>query len=419
MQLSELVVNFTILLAAALVGGMVAHRLKQPLILGYLVVGVVIGPLALGLVTDITLVQAMATIGVALLMLTLGLEVSFGQLRQVGRVGLWGGVMQIVATTGLGILMAALLLKWTLPQSILFGLIVAQSSTMVGLKLLTDRGELDSMHGRIMIALLIAQDITVTILIVITPFLSGARPDLLNMLFTIGAILLFVGIAIASGIWILPWLMGSVAGVRTRELFLLTILVMSLGAGVGTQVFGLSAVFGAFLIGIVIRETRFAQQALAEIIPLRDIFAALFFVSLGMLLDPRFVVNNWLLITVMVALVMVIKFLPVSGIVRGFGYSSGIAFLTGAGLVQIGEFGFILAQAGFVSGLFSADIYSLILSSSISTMLLTPLVLSITSRVLFRFTSTQALDNPPDLSNLPSPQVIVAGYGWGRTCPGD
>ena len=160
MQQSEPVIGLAILLAAALVGGMIAHRLRQPVILGYLAIGVVVGPHALGLVEDLALIEATATIGVALLMFTLGLEVSIAQLREVGKGGMWGGIAQIVVTFALGLAVGSTLFRWSISQSLLFGLIISLSSTAVCLKLLMERGELTSVHGRIMIAILILQDLS-------------------------------------------------------------------------------------------------------------------------------------------------------------------------------------------------------------------------------------------------------------------
>ncbi|MFH1924872.1 MAG: cation:proton antiporter, partial [Chloroflexota bacterium] len=346
------VVTIAILLAAALVGGMVAHRLRQPVILGYLVIGVAVGPHALGLVDDLELIEAVATIGVALLMFTLGLEVSIAQLREVGKVGLWGGVAQVLVTFGLGLTVGIVLFKWSPAQAALFGLIISLSSTAVCLKILMERGELTSVQGRIMIAFLIFQDISVVVMIVIMPLMGGMEENILLSLATaVGKAVLFIGVAIVAGRWVLPWLMGRVGGVRARELFLLTVLVLCLGAAIGTQIFGLSIVFGAFLVGMVLRETRFVHQALAEITPLRDIFATLFFVSLGMLLDPMFLVQNWAVVAMMVAVITALKLLVVFGVVRLFGYSARVALLTGAGLFQIGEFGFILAQGGINVGI--------------------------------------------------------------------
>jgi monovalent cation:H+ antiporter-2, CPA2 family len=410
--MSDTATTFIVLLIAALIGGLIAYRLKQPLVLGYLLVGVAIGPHALGLVHDLTLVQAMATIGVSLLMLTMGLEVSFSQLRQVGRVGISGGMLQILITLGLGVLAAGLILHWSLSQSILFGIIISMSSTVVVLKILMDRGELDSVHGRIMVALLIFQDLVAVLMIVIQPILGGAGLSLWSILFKIGTAALFVVVTIIAGIWILPWWMGRVGGVRSRELFLLMVLVLALGAALGTQLLGLSAVFGAFLIGLTLRETRFAHQALAEVTPLRDIFSALFFISLGMLLDPRYVAEHWLLVITVVVVIIVIKFISVYGIVRLFRYSRDIALFTSAGLIQIGEFSFILAQGGLNTGLLSQDSYTLLIGSSIITMLLTPVSLGLASLASSRRHQTQIL-RPKTSSNVPlkAGDIIIAGFG--------
>ncbi|MBI2850160.1 MAG: cation:proton antiporter [Chloroflexi bacterium] len=431
MDLTNPVISIAILLAAALVGGMVAHRLRQPVILGYLIVGVVVGPHALGLVGDKGLVEAGATIGVALLMFTLGLEVSGHQLKQVGKVGLWGGIAQIGMTAAIGLAAGFALFGWSLSQAFLFGLIISLSSTAVCLKVLMDRGELDSVHGRIMMGILILQDISVVAMMVVVPLL-GSTPQAIPMALAValGEALLAVGLAIVSGVWVLPWLMGRVGGIRARELFLLTVLVLSLGAALATQVFGLSAVFGAFLIGLVLHETRFVHQALAEITPLRDIFATLFFVSLGMLASPSFIIENWSSVLAVVGAILVIKFLVVFGIIRLFGYGGRIAFLAGSGLLQVGEFGFILAQAGIGAGLISEQFYSLILTSAIMTMLLTPISISLAAWSyprLARLPGRRAISPRPALpeaapSRLPERvapaehgkigQAIARPYSW-------
>ena len=421
MQPLDSVISIAILLAAALVGGMIAHRLRQPVILGYLVVGVVVGPYALGLVSDLVLIEAAATMGVALLMFTLGLEVSVAQLRQVGKVGLWGGLSQILITFGLGLLVGVTLFQWPVPQSVLFGLVISLSSTMVCLKILMERGELDAVHGRIMIAVLVLQDISVVLMVVVMPLLGGVVENLpLALALAIGKAALFIGMAVVLGLWVLPWLLGWIGGVRSRELFLLTVMVLCLGAALGTYIFGLSVVFGAFVIGLVLRESRFGHRALAEITPLRDIFAALFFVSLGMLLDPRFVLENWRLIAATVALIILIKFLVVFGIVRLFGYSGRIALLTGAGLFQIGEFSFILAQAGINMGIISTSFYSLVLASALITMILTPLSISSVSWLHTKFTRIKTGREPviEEISASPAYElaqevklVVIAGYG--------
>ncbi len=412
------VISIAILLGAAVVGGMIAHRLRQPVILGYLVVGVALGPHALGLVGDAVLVETMATMGVALLMFTLGMEISISQLRQVGKVGLWGGIAQILVTFALGLVVGIALLNWSLSQSILLGLVISLSSTMVCLKMLMDKGELDSVHGRIMVAILILQDVSVVLMVIVLPLLSGTMENLpIALALAVGKVALLVGVAVVAGLWVLPWLMGKISGARSRELLLLTVLVLCLGAAIGTYLLGLSAVFGAFIIGMVLRETRFAHQALAEITPLRDIFATLFFISLGMLISPRFLIEEWASVAVLVAIIIALKFLVVFGIVRFFGFSGRIALLTGAGLFQIGEFSFILAQGGMTMGIISEQMYSLILSSAIITMILTPLSISFASWLypkLGRVPAGAAAGDIPALpaSYLSEPNpVVIAGYG--------
>ena len=402
-----------------MVGGMVAHRLRQPVILGYILIGIAIGPHALSLVNDLVLIEGAATLGVALLMMTLGLEISFSQLKQVGKIGLWGGMIQILVTFALGVVVSIHVFHWSISQAVLFGFVISLSSTMVCFKMLMDRGELDSIHGRIMVAMLILQDISVVLMIVITPVLGEGGQNLpLTLGISIGKAVLTIGVAIVIGLWILPWLMGRIGGVRSRELFLLTVLVMGLGAAISTQIFGLSAVFGAFLIGLVLRETRFGHQALAEITPLRDIFAALFFVSLGMLLDPGYVVEYWQLVTVTVALIIFIKFVTVSGIVRLFGYRGGIPILAGGGLLQIGEFSFILAAVGVEIGIFSSQSYALIIASAIITMLITPISMGLVSRFSgrlgLRSRTTELKDQAPLPVSKPEEivtPIVIAGFG--------
>ena len=416
------VVIIAVMLVAAVVGGMVAHRLRQPVILGYLIVGAAVGPHALGVVNDRTTVEAAAAIGVALLMFTLGLETSFSQLRQTGRVGLLGGIIQVLATFALGFLAGATIFRWPLTQASLFGLIISMSSTAVCLKILMDRGEMDSVHGRIMISILVLQDMSVVIISVVEPLMGSTLATMATALaLAVGKAVAFSAVAIALGLWVLPWLMGRVGGIRTRELFLLVVLSLSLGAALSTQIFGLSSVFGAFLIGVVLHDSKFAHHALAEITPLRDIFATFFFVSLGMLFDPAFALSNWGLVLITVATIIIIKFAVVFGVVRLFGYSQRVAALSGASLFQIGEFGFLLAATGIASGLATEHFYSLILASAIITMLLTPISMSLVGRFYPGLDSVSPSPlmraqtwSPKDTSHKGGTEkgrVILAGYG--------
>jgi len=415
------IVNVAIVLAAALVGGMVAHRLRQPVILGYLLVGIAIGPYGFGIVRDVELIETLATIGVALLMFAVGLEISYSQLREVGKVGIWGGIAQILATFALGLVAGKLLFQWTVSDAAFFGLLISLSSTMVCLKILMERGELDSVHGRIMVAILIVQDLSVVFMMVVVP-VFGATPQVLlsSLAIALGKAVLFLGVAVILGIWVLPWLLGTVAGIRSRELFLLTVLILCFGTAFGTYIFGLSIAFGAFVVGLLLKQSRFAHQALAEVTPLRDVFATLFFVSLGMLLSPKFVVEHWSAVVLTVVLIIALKFAICFSIARLFGYGGRTALFVGIGLVQIGEFSFILARAGISSGIISDYFYSVVIASTIITMLLTPLLIGFVS-VLYR--KLARTPDPGELlagdvlpaagaeSKRPFTKVVICGYG--------
>jgi CPA2 family monovalent cation:H+ antiporter-2 len=222
---------------------------------------------------------------------------------------------------------------------------------------------------------------------------------------------------------VLPWLLGRVAGVRTRELFLLTVLILCFGAAFGTYIFGLSIAFGAFVVGLLLRESIFAHQALAEITPLRDVFATLFFVSLGMLLSPQFVVGNWSTVILAVVVIVAIKFGVCFGVARLFGYGDRTALFVGAGLAQIGEFSFILAQAGVNGGIMSDYLYSLVIASTVITMLLTPLFMGLASVLYPRLarvkatgaTVAKAAKKVPSSVEAepqrPLSEVVICGYG--------
>jgi len=421
MPVFDPIVNVAIVLTAALVGGMVAHRLRQPVILGYLLVGVAVGPYGFGLVRDVQLIETLATIGVALLMFTVGLEISYSQLRDVGKIGIWGGVAQILVTIVLGWIAGKFILRWPLAEAAFFGLLISLSSTMICLKILMERGELDSVHGRIMVAILIVQDLSVVLMMVVVP-VFGATPQVLlsTLAVALGKTVLFLGVAIALGIWVLPWLLGTVAGVRSRELFLLTVLILCFGTAFGTYIFGLSIAFGAFIVGLLLRQSRFAHQALAEVTPLRDVFATLFFVSLGMLLSPKFALEHWSAVLLTVILIIALKFAICFSIVRLFGYGVRTALFVGIGLFQIGEFSFILARAGMNSGIISEYFYSVVIDSTVITMLLTPLLVGLAS-LLYR-----KLAKAPDRGKLlvsdtfsaaetgslrSSTKIVICGYG--------
>jgi len=415
-----LIADLVIILIAALVGGMIARRLKLPVILGYLVGGIAVGPYGLRLVSDVGQIETLATIGVVLLLFTLGIEFSLKTLRQMGKVAILGGMAQLLATVALG-LVVGLLLRWPLHEAIFFGFLIALSSTMIVLKILMERGELDTAHGRVMIGILLVQDLAIVPMMVILPALGQPEAGLLSAL-GIAALkaVLFLGAMVVLGFWVLPWIMRRVAGVRSRELFLLTVFGLGIGVAFVTYYFGLSVALGAFVAGLLISESEYAHQALADVVPLRDIFATLFFASLGMLIDPRFLVDNIGVVSAVVLAIIGGKFIICSLVPRLFGYSAKTMLFTGAGLFQIGEFSFVLAAAALGMGVISKDLYDLTLTSAVITILLTPFALSLASALYYRLGQREGIarllasrtDPVVRSSGLQlSGHVVICGHG--------
>ncbi|MFQ5826480.1 MAG: cation:proton antiporter [Dehalococcoidia bacterium] len=412
--------DLVIILAAALIGGLLTHHLRQPILLGYLLGGIVIGPFALGWVQDLAAVETLATVGVVLLLFALGMEFSLGELRRLGRIGVGGGVAQILATALLGLAIGRFLLHWSWTEAIFFGLLISLSSTMIVLKSLAERGEIDSVQGRIMIGILLVQDLSVAPMMVILPSLG--QEEGVGVALGMAALKagVFLGVIVIIGLWVLPRLLRRTAELRSRELFLLAVITLGLGAAAGTQVFGLSLAFGAFVAGLVVGQSQFAHQALADVIPLRDTFAALFFVSLGMLTDPAFIAQNLSVVLLVAGAIVLGKFLILFLLARLFGYSLKTGLFVGVGLIQIGEFSFVLARAGLNSGVISEYLYSLTLASALITILLTPIAMSLASALYTRLERIEGLaplltasgqsilkEEDIDLSN----HVVICGHG--------
>ena len=368
-------------LVAALAGGMIARLLRMPVILGYLAGGMVVGPYGLHLVKDVGQIETLAQIGVALLLFTLGMEFSLKTLKKTGKVAVLGGLAQILFTTGLGFAIG-ILLGWPLSEAVFFGFLISLSSTMIVIKMLMDRGEIGTAHGRVMVGILLVQDLAVIPMMALVP--AFGEPGLAGALGkAVLTTVVFLGAMAVLGLWILPRVMRRVAAVRSRELFLLTIVGLCLAVAFGTYYFGISLALGAFVAGILISESDYAYQAIAEVIPLRDIFATLFFVSLGMLIDLGFMVDNIGTVIGVVVAIIGGKFIICAVIPRIFNYSAKTMLYTGAGLFQIGEFSFVLAAAALSAGVISKDVYDLTLSSAVITILLTPVAIGAAS-VLYR-----------------------------------
>ncbi len=406
--------DIAIIVVAGLLGGLVAHRLRQPLILGYILAGVLVGP-SVGLlpISEAHEIELLAEIGVALLLFALGIEFSFRQLQPVRHIALIGAPIQMALTVMLGLAIGQWA-GWGWMASLWFGAFIALSSTMVTLKTLISQGRMGTLSSRIMIGMLIVQDLAVVPMMIVLPQLTDLEAGLPALGWAVVRGALFMGGMVFVGTRVLPWLMRIVARWNSRELFLLTVTAIGLGIGYATYLVGLSFAFGAFVAGMVLSESDHSHQALSDIIPLRDLFGLLFFVSVGMLLDPVFIFDNLVLIAAIVGMVIVGKGVIFAGLGRLFGYGNVVPLALGLGLFQVGEFSFVLARLGLAGGAIDAELYGLTLAVALITMFITPFMAQLVSP-LYRLTRRFARAEPLQTFAMPPDglhdHVIIAGAG--------
>jgi len=355
---------------AAIVGAMLAWKVRQPIILGYVLAGVLIGPFTPGpTVTHVHTLELFAEIGVILLMFSVGLEFSIKELLRVKWVALVGGPMGILLSMCVGLLVGQWM-HWPATQGFVIGSVISVASTMVLTRLLIDRGELNTEHGRVMVGITLVEDLAVVILTVLLPSLANLEASrLLPLAKSLGQAMLILVPALVLAAKIIPPILRVVARTRNPELFFGVVLAVCLGTAALTQGLGLSPALGAFVAGLMISESPYAQEALAQLFPLRDAFVALFFVTMGLLVDPRALFSNLPLLGVMIGLILLGKFLIWTIVVRTFGYSLWSAMIVGTGLTQIGEFSFILVQVARNAGLVGTDVYNATLAASLVTIL--------------------------------------------------
>jgi monovalent cation:H+ antiporter-2, CPA2 family len=406
--------DIAIILVAALLGGLLAQRLKQPLLLGYIIAGVLVGPYTGGVtVTEIHDIELLAEIGVALLLFALGLEFSFAKLRRVRGIAFLGTPIQLLLTIAAGMGMGVLL-GWTLYQSLWWGALIALSSTMVILKTLMAQGRLGSLSGRIMLAMLIVQDLAVVPMLIVLPVLHNLDQGLPTLAFALLKAAVFLIAMIYGGTRLMPTVLRWIAAWNSRELFLIAVMAIGLGIGYATYLAGLSFAFGAFVAGMVLSESDHSHQALSDIVPLRDLFSMLFFVSVGMLLDPAFVLEHAGTIGLLVVAVAATKALIFGGLTWLFGYRGETPLLVGLGLFQVGEFAFVLARVGLSADAITAEMYGLLLASALLTMILTPALASLAPRLYAwsqrRNPAAPVLIGHDDDADLAG-HIIIAGYG--------
>jgi CPA2 family monovalent cation:H+ antiporter-2 len=407
--------DIAIILVAALLGGLVAQRLNQPLIIGYILAGILVGPYTGGVtVADVHDIELLAEIGVALLLFALGLEFSLKELQPVRQVAVLGAPLQMLLTIafGYGVGVGVLGLGWN--DALWFGALISLSSTMVILKTLAAQGVLGTLASRVMIGILIVQDLAVVPLMIVLPTLGNLQEGLPQLGLAVLRAAIFLTLMIVVGTRVMPWLLKKVASWNSRELFLVSVVALGVGVGYGTYLFGLSFAFGAFVAGMVLSESDYSHQALSDVIPLRDVFGILFFVSVGMLFDPFFLFDNLGLVLLTVLLVLLGKALIFAGIVRAFGYGNAAPFVIGLGLFQVGEFSFVLARVGLNAQAISEDLYALVLVTAVVTMVLTPF-LSRLAVPLYSLWRRYMPHESLSTFNLPegglNDHVIIAGYG--------
>jgi monovalent cation:H+ antiporter-2, CPA2 family len=410
----ELVADLTLVLAAALVGGFVAHRVGQPLIVGYILAGVIVGPFTGGLtVGHVEGIEQLAELGVALLLFSLGLEVSFRELAPVRAVALAGGTLQIGLTIAFGVALATVL-GWAWQPALWFGALIALSSTMVALKTLQAQGRIGTLSSRVMLGMLVVQDLAVVPLMIVLPELSNPAGGVTAVVVATGRAFLLLGLTVLVATRVVPRLMALVAQWNSRELFLLATTTIALGVGYTAYSFGLSMALGAFIAGLVINESEYAHQALSDVIPLRDIFGMLFFVSVGMLLDPAVLLRQIGTLAIVVAAVIVGKAAIFAAIVRAFGYRRVVPLAVGLTLFQVGEFAFVLARVGVTVGAITDQVYALVLNAVVATMALTPVVSGATPWIYQRIRRQQP-EERIEVLNIPdaglTDHVVIAGGG--------
>ena len=419
--------EMTALVVGAAVVAYFGFRLRLVPIVAFLLTGVAIGPNALGLVNDREIVDAAAEVGVLLLLFTIGLEFSLDRLKDLRRPMFLGGGLQVVLATAVttGVLMAA---GVEANVALFTGLLVSLSSTAIVLKVLADRGEITSEHGRLAVSILLFQDLAVVAMVLLVPALGesgGSAFEVVTALATAGAI---IALVVVFARRILPPLLERVARTCSPELFLLSVIAICIGTAYGTSLAGVSVSLGAFLAGLVVSESRFNSQALGEVLPLQIIFSATFFVSIGMLLDLGFLVDNLWMVAGAVLALFVVKAVTAGLAVRALGVPAAVAAATALTLAQVGEFSFVLAASGAAEGLtpagLGADGTQAFIAATVLLMAATPALSGVGVRLGGRMTPAAT---GPELPGRVEPDVgagvaegvddhvVVAGYGrWGR-----
>lgn len=412
MQNPTLLPHLATALAAALIGGLVALKLRQSVIVGYLLAGVAIGPFTPGITSDPRVVESLAEIGIVFLMFVVGVQLSLRELLRAGRVALLGGALQVALTIAAGYGLGRLL-GWGHVESVFFGAVVSNSSSTVLTKVLTERHEGATDQARTALAWSSVQDLSTVIIVALLSSAATAEEGGGALGAAIGKTVLFLGVVVPLGLVAVPWILGRIADVRNREIFVLAAGAAAIGMAYVSGFLGVSAALGAFLAGAVVGESELAHRILGEAMPVRDVFAGLFFVSIGMMVDPSFLVRHPGLVLLALAAILVLKGTLSAVIARLLGSSWRAAIAIGGGLAQSGEFSLLMARLGRSLDALSAVVFNVMLLATALSILLAPQV----ARVAAPLGRWVARRREPidDGAQRPSPEngdhAVVCGYG--------
>ncbi|MFQ5441682.1 MAG: cation:proton antiporter [Thermodesulfobacteriota bacterium] len=403
--------DLVIIMAVSVPISILLTRAGLPTIIGFLLTGVIIGPYGLGLITEMHSVEVLSQVGIVLLLFTIGLEFSVVRLLNLKRIGIIGGGLQVGITTTIVLLIG---LYWgkMLPTALLLGFVISLSSTAIVLKLLTEKGELNSPHGYFSVGVLLFQDICMVLMFMVVQSIGTGAPPLeaaKKLAISFGAF----GAIVVAVAYIIPRIFKYVVRLRNREVFILTIVLVCMGTAWLTSLFGLSLAIGAFIAGLAVSESEYSNQIVAEVVPFRDTLASLFFISIGMLLDFKFFMYNipWLL--ALVAGIIILKTITIIGVGQILKYPLRLSIVVGLNLAQIGEFSFILIKMGQDYGLMDRWLYQSLLAASIVSMAVTPFIYKRSSRLAFEaghLLGKKASRKEPKRP-APSNHVIIIGYG--------
>lgn len=400
------------------------NRLKIPSLVGFLISGIIIGPFGLGLVSNEKEIETFAEIGVILLLFTLGMEFSLNKLLRMKRIVFGSGSIQILTTIASTFIITYIFFNFSIEESIFWGFLIALSSTAIVIKSISDKKETSTPQGRAMIGIVLFQDLAVVLFIILIPLMGGAivfsLSQILVLLLKALAVIFFV---IVGSKWVVPFIFEQIVKTKSRELFIISIILFCIGTAMFTNQMGLSLSLGAFLAGMMLSESDYAYQATADIVPFKESFMGLFFISIGMLLNFQFAMDNILTILILCSLLLIVKSTLGYISIKFAGFSSKTSIIAGIGIAQIGEFSFVLAMEGKIYGLIDTNLYQIFIATSILTMIITPFSYSIAHPVAAWLTKKvkskritkhdSLLHNKDFLSRgIKTDHVIITGFGF-------